>query len=114
MAAITALPIAMATAAMAMRPMVAMPTGPIAKATGLGTRRGIIGRIAILTIGRHFNIGRSGRNGSSRQLSATSTITNSASSLAVMVMAGSARMASPSRALAATPFTSTAPRASTR
>ncbi len=97
-----------------MRPMAAMPTGPIATVTGHGNRRGIIGRIAIPTIGRHFNIGRSGRNGSSRQLSATSTITNSASSLAVMVMAGSARMARPSRARASTPFTLTAPHASTR
>ena len=97
-----------------MRPMAAMPTGPITTATGHGNRRGIIGSIAIPTIGRHFNIGRSGRNGSGRQLSATSTITNSASSLAVMVMAGSARMAIPSRARASTPFTLAAPRASTR
>lgn len=97
-----------------MRPMAAMPTGPITAVTGLGNRRAIIGSIAILTIGRHFNIGRSGRNGKPDQLSATSTITNSASSLAVMVMAGSARMAIPSRARASTPFTCAAPRASTR
>ena len=104
----------MVTVAMAMRPMAAMPTGPIATVTGLGNRRGIIGSIAIPTIGRYFHIGRSGRNGKADQASATSTITNSASSLAVMVMVSSARMASPSRALASTPLTLTAPRASTR
>ena len=104
----------MVTAAMAMRPMAAMPTGTIATVTGPGNRRGIIGTIAITTIGRCFHIGRFGGNGKADQLSSTSTITSSASSLAVMVMAGSARMASPSRALAATPFTSTEPRASTR
>ena len=65
MVAITALHMAMVTAAMAMRPMVAMSTAPIATATVLGNRRGIIASTTIIiTIrGRCFHIGPSGRNG---------------------------------------------------
>lgn len=48
------------------------------------------------------------------QSAATSTITSSASSVAVIVTAASSRMAMPSRACAAAPFTDTAPRAGTR
>ena len=105
---------AMVMAATVTRLMAAMPIGPIGTAIAPSNRTGIIGTTITTIIGHCFHTDRSGKNGEADQLSATSTITNSASSLAVMVIASSARMASPSRARAFTPFTSAAPRASTR
>ena len=51
-----------------MRPMAAMPIGPIGTATAPLNRIGITGitTITIITIGRCFRIGQSGRNGKGR------------------------------------------------
>ena len=46
-----------------MRPMAAMPIGPIGTATAPLNRIGITGTIITITTGRYFHIGRSGRNG---------------------------------------------------